>query len=100
MDRKRQDFYRAALAAAPKDAFVVIIGIGSVLPMFEVARRPAGGVLIESSTKLCKLAEELLAVNHLSLAVATVSGGLDQVEAVANALGRHVPSDARSVVIL
>ena len=74
LDVERQDFYRKALellapsvasAEHPAEhaAYVVILGLGSVLPMLR-AQQHFQGMLLESSEKLAKLAEELLKKNN------------------------------------
>lgn len=100
-DHKRQSFYRDALAAAPAGAFVVVIGVGSIIPLLTAARRwPGRGILLEMSTKLTRLAEDLLKANSLQFAVAAVPEGLDREEAVLKAISRVVPANAEQVVIV
>mmetsp|Transcript_158119 Transcript_158119/g.291670 ORF Transcript_158119/g.291670 Transcript_158119/m.291670 type:complete len:1057 (-) Transcript_158119:452-3622(-) len=101
MDTKRQAFYEQALNNVPEDAFVVVIGLSSILPMLRVARRGSGlGLLLETSRVISSLAEELLKVNKLSLPVAHVSEGLDKEEPVQKAIRRHIPKSAKRVVLL
>ena len=66
LDAERQEFYRKALTTlttSVPSAFVVILGLGSVLPML-TAKHYFQGMLLESSEKLGKLAEELLTNNQ------------------------------------
>jgi hypothetical protein len=66
LDVERQEFYRKALTTlttSVPSAFVVILGLGSVLPML-TAKQHFQGMLLESSEKLGKLAEELLTNNQ------------------------------------
>ncbi|CAK8993048.1 unnamed protein product [Durusdinium trenchii] len=103
LDKARQDFYKKALEAmkeVAKDAYVVILGIGSLLPMLRVAHS-FSGVLLESSAKLADLAQQLLSSNQVGthLKVAVVKA-LDDHEAVQEALQQHVPAGSCTVVVL
>jgi len=99
-DAKRQRFYREAIAAVPKGAFFVVLGLGSILPMLTVARK-GKGVLIEMSTKLASVGEKILKANNLTnFAMVAVPEGLDKEAPIAKAVAQHVPKDAKHVVIL
>jgi len=101
LDQKRQRFYRDALTAVGRDAFVIVVGLGSILPVLLVARRGRDrGMVLEMSTGLVKVTEELLATNNLSFPVVGVPEGLDQEESVARAVRQHLPPDAKDVVVL
>ncbi|CAE8583413.1 unnamed protein product, partial [Polarella glacialis] len=101
MDRRRQDFYKNSLASLPEDAFVVVLGLGSVLPMLRAARRGSGkGAVLEMSAKLGKVAEDILQANKLSFPVAVVKGSLDNEGLVEESLRRLVPKGVKNVVIL
>eukprot|EP00438_Fugacium_kawagutii_P012065 Skav235786 [mRNA] locus=scaffold7679:15655:28420:- [translate_table: standard] len=68
LDAERQSFFRRALEAVQRSAgpsFVVVLGVGSVLPMLRAARS-FQGVLLESSQKLADLATDLLKSNQLT----------------------------------
>ncbi|CAK0853499.1 unnamed protein product [Prorocentrum cordatum] len=99
-DAPRQCFYRDALAAAPPGAFVVVLGLGSVLPALAAARRGGGALLLERSTRLAALAKELARANGLTMPVAPLPAGLDSESAVAAALKRYAPEGVGEVVIL
>lgn len=100
-DTKRQAFYEKAISSVPKDAFIVVLGLSSILPVLRIARRGAGGgALLETGKTLCSLAQELLKANKLSLKVAHVPEGLDKEEPVQKAVRQLVPKTAKTVVIL
>jgi type II protein arginine methyltransferase len=102
LDQPRQRFYKQALDAVPKDAFIIVLGLGSIIPFLNVARRGQGrGMLLDMSTKLAKVGQDLLKANGLaSIPVVAVPEGLDKEEPVARAVREHVPADAKRVVIL
>jgi len=102
MDNQRQRFYREAIACVPPGAFIVILGLGSILPALQVARRQAPGraVLLELSSRLAGLATELVKANKLSLPVVAMPQGLDNEEVVHQVLVPHLPADATHVVVL
>ncbi|CAJ1418492.1 unnamed protein product [Effrenium voratum] len=61
LDSKRQDFYRCALEALPSEVFVVVLGLGSALPLLRAAANPRfRGLLVESSASLAALGRRLL----------------------------------------
>ena len=65
LDEERQSFYRKSLQAVKATspgAFVVVLGLGSVLPML-LAAADFQGLLLESSEKLAELAQQLLTSN-------------------------------------
>lgn len=99
-DHKRQQFYRDALASVPASAFIIVLGLGSILPMLRVARRGGQGLLLDMSTKLVTIAEDILKANELALPTAAIEGGLDKEESVAKAIAKILPKDAKNVVIL
>jgi type II protein arginine methyltransferase len=101
LDHKRQSFYERALNTVPEDAFVIVCGLGSILPFLRVARRgAASGVLLDVSSKLCLLAENLLKVNNLSLPCHHVAGGMDSEENVEKALRRVIPKGTKKIVVV
>eukprot|EP00933_Yihiella_yeosuensis_P005987 TRINITY_DN110609_c0_g1_i1.p1 TRINITY_DN110609_c0_g1~~TRINITY_DN110609_c0_g1_i1.p1 ORF type:complete len:1040 (+),score=248.14 TRINITY_DN110609_c0_g1_i1:41-3160(+) len=101
MDKPRQLFYKSSLAAIPDDAFVVVAGLGSIIPMLTAARRGAAkGVLLETSVKLSQVAEAFLKSNQIDFPVAVLKGTFDQEGVAKDVLRRLVPKDAKNVVIL
>ena len=84
LDQARQDFYRQALELLPPETFVVVLGLGSALPLLRAARR-FQGVFLESSAALHRLGDELLRRHGLhGFAKATVA--LDDAAALAQVL--------------
>ncbi|CAE6959877.1 Art7 [Symbiodinium sp. CCMP2592] len=98
LDRPRQSFYKRALTSLDKDVFVVVLGIGSVLPLLEAARS-FHGILLETSTKLAEVAEHLLKANKLNFPVAVIKEGLDNAEAVRDTISRKLPKAASVCVV-
>lgn len=101
MDHKRQRFYERSLSSVPKDAFVVLCGLGSVLPLLRIARRgPSSGVLLDTSAKLCRLAQDLLKVNNTPFPCHPTSGGMDKEDVVEKILRQVLPKNAKEVVVV
>eukprot|EP00930_Biecheleria_cincta_P058741 TRINITY_DN44536_c0_g1_i1.p1 TRINITY_DN44536_c0_g1~~TRINITY_DN44536_c0_g1_i1.p1 ORF type:complete len:1100 (-),score=272.11 TRINITY_DN44536_c0_g1_i1:41-3298(-) len=101
VDAKRQDFYKKCLAALPADTFVVVLGLGSVLPVIRAARRgEKTGALLETSTKLAEVAEHILKANKLGgFPVTVLKGGFDHADLQA-VVKRLVPKNAKNVAIV
>eukprot|EP00931_Biecheleriopsis_adriatica_P117772 TRINITY_DN93256_c0_g1_i1.p1 TRINITY_DN93256_c0_g1~~TRINITY_DN93256_c0_g1_i1.p1 ORF type:complete len:1039 (+),score=249.52 TRINITY_DN93256_c0_g1_i1:35-3151(+) len=100
-DTRRQAFYRKSLAAVPADAFVILLGLGSIIPLLHAARRgPGKGALLETSAKLAKVAESIIQANKLKFPVAVVKPSFDDEVLMTDALKQLVPKDAKNVVVL
>ncbi|CAE7292539.1 Art7 [Symbiodinium natans] len=99
LDRPRQSFYKRGLDSLDKGTFVVMLGLGSVLPLLHAAKRGFSGLLLETSNKLAEVAEHLLKANNLTFPVAVVKEGLDNEAAVQDTISRQVPKVATACVV-
>jgi len=100
-DEKRQRFYKDAIAAGPEGAFIVILGLGSILPALEAARRAGGRVvLLEQSARLANLAREVAKANGVSLPTVAIKEGFAKKEPLTEALRQNLPEKVKHVVII
>lgn len=101
MDWKRQRFYERALNAVPKDAFIVVCGLGSILPFLRVARRgKTAGIMIDACKKLCTLGMDIAKANNLSLPCHHLPSGMDKEDEVVKVIRPLIPKGVQKVVIL
>ena len=102
LDVARQEFYEKALAAVKSEdsaAFVVILGLGSVLPMLKAAK--FSGMLLETSQKLAELAQQLLIGNKAQEGFkVSVVKAFDDEDSLQEVLQSHLPKNCKTIVVL
>ena len=102
LDVARQEFYEKALTAVKSEdstAFVVILGLGSVLPMLKAAK--FSGILLETSQKLADLAQQLLIGNKAQEGFkVSVVKAFDDEDSLQEVLQSHLPKHCKTIVVL